>query len=102
MTKFELERECRCHLIMPPPPPPPAQASGGLDAYYSFNDGTAKDSSGHGYDGKWEGNANYGPGKRGKAAKFDGRSRIQVASFAGMAFGDHFSVSVFFKRLLLL
>ena len=77
-----------------------ASSSGALDAYYSFNDRTAADQSGHGYDGVWEGQESYAEGKpgNGKAAAFDGASRIVVDAFKHMEFGTQFSVSVFFER----
>lgn len=44
----------------------------GLVAYYSFDDGTAKDSSGHGNNGTINGGATFARGKIGQALNFDG------------------------------
>ena len=79
-------------------PGPPI--SHGLEAWYTFNERSAVDSSGHNFHGRWEGQENYAEGKPGKmtAASFDGSSRIVVDSFTNMAFGSQFSVSLFFER----
>ena len=97
LSEAEIAQECGCTITLPPPPATP---SGDLDAYYSFNDRSVFDSSGHGYHGRWEGNENYADGKpgKGKAAAFDGSSRILIDAFKNMQFGSQFSVSVFFER----
>lgn len=73
---------------------------GSLEAYYSFDDDTANDSSGNGRNGVWEGTETYAEGANGegRAASFDGSSRILVDAFSGFVFGDQFTVSLFFKR----
>ena len=78
----------------------PAVATGDLDAYFSFDDMTAGDASGNCHDGRWEGQETYADGKpgKGKAAAFDGSSRILIDAFKNMQFGSQFSVSVFFER----
>ena len=96
LGEAEVGAECGCPIVHPLR----ASSSGALDAYYSFNDRTAADQSGHGYDGVWEGQESYAEGKpgNGKAAAFDGASRIVVDAFKHMEFGTQFSVSVFFER----
>ena len=76
LGEAEVGAECGCPIVHPLR----ASSSGALDAYYSFNDRTAADQSGHGYDGVWEGQESYAEGKpgNGKAAAFDGASRIVV------------------------
>jgi hypothetical protein len=101
-TRVLLEEEvadaCGCPILRPPPPPPPAVASGDLDAFWSFDSSTVVDETGNGFDGTWEGTEAYEASEHGMAAHFDGASRIVVSHFANFAFGDHFSVSLFFKR----
>jgi hypothetical protein len=50
----------------------------GLLAYWSFDDGTARDNSGNGFDGAIIGNAAVVSGIRGKALQFDGNGFISV------------------------
>ena len=71
-----------------------------LLAYYSFDTGTAADMSGNHRDGSIEGNGVkfVDQGVSGKAAHFDGKSRIVVSAFRSFAWGRHFSVSVWFQR----
>ncbi|XP_030851646.1 uncharacterized protein LOC115918963 [Strongylocentrotus purpuratus] len=68
-----------------------------LIAYFPF-EGDAADSSGNNRDGTSTGAVTYANGKCGQAASFDGASKIDVQSLANFAWGDEFSVSVWFKR----
>jgi hypothetical protein len=79
-------------------PPPAKVRSGNLEAYFSFDEGNAVDESGNRRHGAWEGTETYGAGQSGRAASFDGASRIVVHDFEGFEWGRHFSVSIFFKR----
>ena len=74
----------------------PSQAgSRSLLAYYSFDGANAADESGNHRDGVIEGAVSFvDTGVTGKAAQFDGSSRITVSSFRNWAWGDHFAVSV--------
>ena len=94
----EVAEACACRIMVPPPPPPPAVASGDLDAWYSFDADSAVDDTGNGYDGSWQGTEAYADGRTGRAASFDGSSRIVADGFRNMAWGDRFAVSVWFKR----
>lgn len=72
----------------------------GLVAYYPF-DGDVKDYSGNGYDGKWNGNAQYNTGKVGQAAKFIERDYNQFIelplSLKDKLLGSDFTVSLWFN-----
>eukprot|EP01052_Picozoa_sp_SAG31_P014901 SAG31_NODE_942_length_10853_cov_24.620420_1_plen_1141_part_10 len=72
----------------------------GMEAHYSFDDESAIDSSGNGRDGVWEGIETYAEGANGegRAASFDGSSRIIVDAFSGFAWGRQLTVSLWFKR----
>jgi hypothetical protein len=59
--------------------PRAAAAEQGLIAYWSFDDGTARDNSGNGFDGTIIGNATVTLGISGKALHFDGDGFISVA-----------------------
>ena len=83
-----------------------------LLAYYSFDDGTARDWSGNHRDGvidcgtaggttapTCEGGVSFvDEGVSGKAAAFDGTGRITVSAFRNWAWGNHFAVSLWFLR----
>ena len=70
-----------------------------LQAYYPFDDDTAADMSGNNRDGTWDqGTETYGEGIMGRAASFDGSSRIVVDAFANFAWGDQFTISLWFNR----
>ena len=70
-----------------------------LEAYYPFDDDTAADMSGNNRDGTWDqGTETYGEGIMGRAASFDGSSRIVVDAFANFAWGDQFTISLWFNR----
>ena len=64
-----------------------------LVAHYSLN-GHIKDSSSNARHGKWVGSPAYAEG----GARFNGKSRIEVAAFKKFNWGDKFSVGVWFKR----
>jgi hypothetical protein len=100
LEEFEIADECGCNIVPRPLPPPPRIGSGDLDAFWSFDSSSATDETGNGFDGDWEGNESYDIGHAGggMAASFDGSSRIVVNAFANFVWGDHFSVSIFFKR----
>jgi hypothetical protein len=72
----------------------------GLEAYYSFEDDTPSDSSSFARHGTWEGTEVYDVGAQdsGRAASFDGASRITVPAFRNFAWGDQFSLQLWFKR----
>ena len=55
LSQPEIARECGCQITQPPLPPPPNYRSNGLEAQFSFDALTPADTSGHGYDGVWEG-----------------------------------------------
>jgi hypothetical protein len=79
----------------------PASRNGSrsLLAYYSFDSGSAEDQSGNHRDGVIEGAVTFvNTGVTGRAARFDGASRIRVSSFRNWAWGSHFAVSVWFLR----
>jgi hypothetical protein len=52
--------------------------SKGVIAYWSFDDGTAKDNSGNGFNGSFVGNLTVASGISGKALQFDGESFVSV------------------------
>jgi len=74
----------------------------GLLARYSFDDSAnpAGDDSGNGHNGVTEGGVTFVPGggDHGTVASFDGTGRIVVDSFINWAWGNAFSVSVWFNR----
>jgi hypothetical protein len=53
---------------------PKGVPNAGLIAYYSFDDGTARDNSGNGNEGQLQGGATIVPGKIGDAVSLDGAS----------------------------
>jgi hypothetical protein len=70
-----------------------------MEAYYSFDDDNANDSSGNNRDGVWaEGTERYVDGMFGRAASFDGLSAIYVAGFENFAWGQAFTISFWFWR----
>jgi hypothetical protein len=78
---------------------PSTHGSRSLLAYWSFDRGTAADQSGNHRHGQIEGNVQFvDTGVSGKAARFDGKSRIVVPAFRQWAWGSHFAVSVWFMR----
>ena len=67
--------------------------------YYSFDDADARDVSSNHRDGVVDGNVQFpDTGVSGKAAHFDGASRIVVSAFRQYAFGSRFAVSTWFLR----
>ena len=69
-----------------------------MQGYYSFDDDSAQDSSGNDRNGVWEGTEAYDDGAVGRAAKFDGSSRIIVSAFENFDWGDKFTLSLWFNR----
>jgi hypothetical protein len=72
----------------------------GLVAYYPF-DGDARDWSGSGFDGSWQGPSAYVPGRRGQAAAFNGiNSWIRVDHGGALTFDpdtQSYTVATFFR-----
>jgi hypothetical protein len=67
----------------------------GLVAYYSFNDGTAKDNSGNGNNGKIIGAPKSVAGKTGNCLDFNGKTdAIDVADSAKVQMPDAFTVAL--------
>jgi len=72
----------------------------GLMAYYSFNDGTAADSSGNGNDGTIQGDPEVVDGPEGQALKFGGYydpDHIIVPNSDTLSFIDNFTFSTWFN-----
>jgi hypothetical protein len=71
-----------------------------MEAYYNFDSDSAVDSSGNSRDGVWaEGTETYVEGVfGGRAAAFDGLSSIYVAGFENFAWGNQFTLSMWFWR----
>jgi hypothetical protein len=69
-----------------------------MEAYYSFDGDNAFDSSGNARDGVWEGTETYVDGFIGRAASFDGLSAIYVSGFENFAWGQAFTISLWFWR----
>ena len=78
-----------------------ASADDALLAYYSFDDFSAKDDSGHGRLGTIAGNIVFiDDGKNGAAAQFDGTGKIMLdASLKELQWGTFFSTSFWFRRM---
>jgi hypothetical protein len=69
-----------------------------LIAYYSFDDGTARDNSGNGNDGKLQGGASIVPGKIGEAVSLDGISgSVNIRKTPAFNPGDQMTVSFWMK-----
>src|SRR5262249_50282031 len=76
--------------------------SPGPIAYWSFDDGTARDNSGNGFDGEMAGDQppTVIPGIRGKALQFDGNSFISVVGDElGMTWSTERSISLWANPL---
>ena len=69
-----------------------------LEGYYSFDDDSAQDSSGNDRNGEWSGTEAYEDGVFGRAAKFDGSSRIIVSAFENFEWGNALTVAFWFNR----
>jgi len=79
-------------LCLTLPHPAMAVDRDGLVGEWTFNDGTANDSSGNGNHGT--GTANPVPGISGQALEFDGTKSIQVQSFSSnFVFSHSYSIS---------
>lgn len=73
-----------------------------LVAYYSFDDGTARDTSGYGNHGNTQGSPGQVPGVSGSAFRFGGwydQDRIVVPASNSLAFVDNFTFSLWFNIL---
>jgi hypothetical protein len=70
----------------------------GLVAYYSFNDGTARDDSGNGNDGQLQGGATIVPGMIENSVSLDGISgSVNVLNAQSFNVGDQLTVSFWMK-----
>ena len=69
LSETELRDDMKAPVVFGSAAPPTSPT--GLVAAYSFDDGTARDVSGHGHDGAVKG-AVAAPGRRGQALSFDG------------------------------
>ncbi|XP_022086785.1 uncharacterized protein LOC110977193 [Acanthaster planci] len=68
-----------------------------LVAHYAFEDDLS-DSTANRRNGSANRRVNYAVGKCGKAAVFDGSTKVDVDAFRSYPWGSQFSVSVWFKR----
>lgn len=77
-----------------------ASTDASLVAYYSFDDGTAADASGHGNHGVIQGTPQVVPGVKGFAFRFGGwydQDRIVVPPSTSLSFVDNFTFSLWFN-----
>ena len=72
-----------------------AQVTNGLVGYWSFDDSTAKDNSGHGHDGTIFGNPSSSAGIKGSSFYFNGSAQdIQIPNSPELNFGTQKSMSI--------
>jgi hypothetical protein len=71
-----------------------AQVTTGLVGYWSFDDSTSRDVTGHGYNGTINGTPQIVKGIKGNAMHFSGSAEfVKIANKAGLNFGQHTTMS---------